>query len=303
MANKTRINSHSSRIKMSKEELIYQTTIGFILIAILLCCIIPFLYVVGMSLTSEGEMIERNYFVIIPYKPILAAYKYLLFSTGFLGGLKITFFRTILGVVAALALSVPLGYTLAMEGLPFKRAFMIFFITTMIISGGLIPTYMLMTKLHLLNSFWVYVIPGFANTYAILVIKLFVEGIPQDTLDAADLDGANEIQKMIKIAIPLLKPTICALGLFAAVIHWNDWFSTMVYVRNSELYPAQYIIRNLLMQSTSADMMSSISTYAKMTARSMKMASIVVGVLPILCVYPFLQKYFVSGMYTGSVKG
>ncbi len=293
----------SNRIKMSKEELIYQIVISTILILVLICCVIPFLYVVGMSFTSEGEMIDRNYFVIIPRKPIVAAYNYLINYTGFLGGLKISLIRTVLGVIAALALSVPLGYALAQEGLPFKKGFMLFFIVTMIISGGLIPTYMLMNKLHLLNSFWVYIVPGFANTYAILVVKLFVEGIPRDLLESADLDGANEIQKMMKIALPLLKPTICALGLFAAVTHWNDWFNTAVYIRESKLYTAQYIVRNLLNQNTSADMMSSISVYAKMTSRSMKMASVVVGVIPILCVYPFLQKYFVSGMYTGSVKG
>ena len=293
----------ANRIKPSKEERIYQTVISAILVLVLICCIVPFLYVVGMSLTSEGEMLDRNYFVIIPRNPILTAYKYLIYSTGFLGGLKITVFRAILGVIAALVLSVPLGYTLAQEDLPFRKGAMIFFITTMIIGGGLIPNYMLMNKLHLLNTFWVYIIPGFANTYAILVVKLFVEGIPQDLMDSANLDGATEIQKMMHIAIPLLKPTICALGLFAAVTHWNDWFTAAIYVRDSELYPAQYIIRNLLAQTTSADMMSTVSVYVKMTARSMKMASVVVGVIPILCVYPFLQKYFVNGMYTGSTKG
>ncbi|MCR5754122.1 MAG: carbohydrate ABC transporter permease [Acetatifactor sp.] len=297
------MKKEGKKIKLSKEEFIYQVVISTVLVIVLICCVIPFLYVVGMSFTSEGEMIERNYFVIIPKKPILAAYSYLFTSTGFLAGLRVTFVRTVLGVVAALILSVPLGYTLAQENLPFKKSSMLFFIITMILSGGLIPSYMLMNKLHLLNTFWVYIVPGCANTYGILVVKLFVEGIPNDIMESADLDGASEIQKMIRIAIPLLKPTICALGLFAAVIHWNDWFTTMVYVRDAKYYPAQFIVRNLLTQSTSGEMMSNISTYARMTSKSMKMASVVVGVVPILCVYPFLQKYFISGMYTGSVKG
>lgn len=109
---------------------------------------------------------------------------------------------------------------------------------------------------------------------------------------------------MIHIAIPLLKPTLCALGLFAAVGHWNAWMDAMIYnSRNSAVWPAQFVIRNLLQKSNNADIMKNINTYAKMTSESMKMASVILAVLPILCVYPFLQKYFVKGMYTGSVKG
>lgn len=162
------------------------------------------------------------------------------------------------------------------------------------------------TCLRIRTSFpaWVYIVPSLANTYGILVCKLFVEGIPMDIMESAQLDGANERQKMIHIAIPLLKPTLCALGLFAAVAHWNSWMDAMIYnSRNSAVWPAQFVIRNLLQKSNNADIMKNINTYAKMTSESMKMASVILAVLPILCVYPFLQKYFVKGMYTGSVKG
>lgn len=180
---------------------------------------------------------------------------------------------------------------------------MIFFIITMILNGGLIPTYLLYRDLHLLNSFWVYIAPSLANTYGILIVKLFVEGIPMDVMESAELDGATELKKLWYIAIPLLKPTLCSLGLFAAVSHWNSWMDAMIYVKDAGLWPIQYIIRNMLVQGNNADMMTNVSTYAKMTAESMKMASVIVAVLPILCVYPFLQKYFVHGVFTGSVKG
>ena len=196
------------------------------------------------------------------------------------------------------------GYTLANYDFPCRKALMIYLIITMILGGGLIPGYLLMSKLHLLNTFWVYIVPAFGNPYGVLVVKMFVEGLPQDVMDSAELDGASELQKLSYIALPLLKPTLCALGLFAAVAHWNDWFSTMLYVRDSNLYPAQYIIRNLLTQTAQTDISNNlVSTYVKMTPQSLKMASVVVAVLPILCVYPFLQKYFIYGMYTGSVKG
>ena len=293
----------STKIKMSAEEKIYQGVIAaFVSFAVLLC-LIPFLYVVGMSFTSEGEMIAKNYFVIFPEKPILSAYKYIFENANFFSGMKITILRTLLGVGTALILTLPVGYILAIRKLPGKNGIMIFFIITMILNGGLIPTYLLYRDLHLLNSFWVYIVPSLANTFGILVVKLFVEGIPTDVMESADLDGASELQKLWYIGMPLLKPTICALGLFAAVTHWNSWMDAMIYVKDANLWPIQYVIRNLLTQGNNADLMSNISTYAKMTSESMKMASVIVAVLPILCVYPFLQKYFVHGMFTGSVKG
>lgn len=293
----------STKIKMFAEEKIYQGVIAaFVGLAVLLC-LIPFLYVVGMSFTSEGEMIAKNYFVIFPEKPILSAYKYIFENANFFSGMKITILRTLLGVGTALILTLPVGYILAIRKLPGKNGIMIFFIITMILNGGLIPTYLLYRDLHLLNSFWVYIVPSLANTFGILVVKLFVEGIPTDVMESADLDGASELQKLWYIGMPLLKPTICALGLFAAVTHWNSWMDAMIYVKDANLWPIQYVIRNLLTQGNNADLMSNISTYAKMTSESMKMASVIVAVLPILCVYPFLQKYFVHGMFTGSVKG
>lgn len=297
------MSPHINKIKLTKEELIYQVCISLFVLLVVFVCVVPFMYVVGMSLTSEGEMIERNYFVIIPSRPILSAYRYIITQTNFFNGMKITILRTILGVIAALILTVPVGYILAKEDLPFKKGVMLFFIATMIFNGGLIPNFLLMKDLGLLNSFWVYVVPGLANTYGILVVKLFVEGIPDDIIESADLDGATETQKMTFIAIPLLKPTILALGLFAAVTHWNDWFTAMVYVKDPSIYPIQFIIRNLLTQNTSGELMSNVNTFSKMTTQSIKMASVVVAALPILCVYPFLQKYFIHGMYTGSVKG
>lgn len=293
-----------NRIKMSRQEWTYQIVINLIMVLVLVVCIVPLLYVLGMSLSSEEEMMERNYFIIIPRKPVITAYKYILTGTNFLHGMLITVIRTGMGVVVALIFPILLGYTLAKYDFPCRKGLMIYLIITMILSGGLIPSYLLMAQLHLLNTFWVYVVPAFGNVYGVLVVKMFVEGLPQDVMDSADLDGASELQKLGYIAIPLLKPTLCALGLFAAVAHWNDWFSTMLYVRDASLHPAQFIIRNLLMQDSQTDISNRlVSVYVKMTPQSLKMASVVMAVLPILCVYPFLQKYFIYGMYTGSVKG
>ena len=185
-----------NRIKMSRQEWTYQIIINIVMILVLVVCVVPLFYVLGMSLSSEGEMLERNYFIIIPRKPVLSAYRYIITGTNFLHGMLITIVRTLLGVVVALIFPVMLGYTLANYDFPFRKGLMIYLIITMILGGGLIPGYLLMNKLHLLNTFWVYIVPAFGNPYGVLVVKMFVEGLPQDVMDSADLDGASELQKL-----------------------------------------------------------------------------------------------------------
>lgn len=293
-----------NKIKLTKEEKIYQVIIMIVVGLITLCCLFPLLYVIGMSITSEGEMIAKNYFVIIPQHPVFKAYKFIFEQDIFMNSLFISVLRTIFGVIAALLFTVPGGYILAKKDLPGRKWFMLFFIITMILSGGLIPGYLLMSKLKLVNTFWVYIVPAFGGTFNMLIVKIFVENIPNDIIESANIDGATEIQKMIFIAIPLLVPTICALGLFAAVAHWNAWFDTMLYIRDAKLYPVQYLIRDLMVSVTTTDSTTgNLTLMERMTPEGIKMASVVIGVLPILCIYPFLQKYFIYGMYTGSVKG
>lgn len=297
-------NRIRNKIRLTKEEKIYQAIIATIVGIVTLSCLFPLMYVIGMSFTSEGEMIARNYFVIIPRHPVLKAYKFIIEQGTFFNSVFISISRALLGVIAALAFTIPGGYILAKKDLPGRRWIMIFFIITMILSGGLIPGYLLMSQLKLINTFWVYIVPAFGATFNMLIVKIFVEGIPNDIIESAEIDGATELQKMIFIAVPLLVPTICALGLFAAVGHWNSWFDTMLYVRNPKLFPVQYVIRDLMVNVTSTDSTTgNLTLMERMTPEGIKMASVVIGVLPILCVYPFLQKYFIYGMYTGSVKG
>lgn len=293
-----------NRIRMTTGDHVYQVIIYTIVTLVTLACLLPLLYVIGMSFTSEGEMIQRNYFVIIPRQPILSAYKFVIGQRNFWGSMGISVARTVLGVAAMLVFVVPGGYIMAKWDMPGRKYVMMFFITTMLISGGMIPSYLLIRDLGLLNTFWVYVIPAFGNTYNMLIVKIFVENIPGDIVDSADLDGATELQKMLYIAIPLLVPTISALGLFAAVGHWNSWFDAMLYVRKTELQPVQLLIRNLMTTASMSQTQDlSLTIYQKVTPEAMKMACVVVAMLPIMMVYPFLQKYFIFGMYTGSIKG
>ena len=296
-----------NKIKLTHAERLYQTIIIIIVGLVTLSCVFPLIYVIGMSFTGQAEMIEKNYFVIIPENPTLLAYESILRKSNFFSGFMVSVFRVLLGVPAALLLTVPGGYVLANKQMPGRRWFMIYFIITMILGGGTIPSYLLMRDLHLLNTFWVYIVPAFGGAFNMLIVKLFVEGIPTEIVESADLDGATEMQKMLHIAVPLLVPTLCALGLFAAVGHWNSWFDAMLYVRDADLKTVQFVIRELLLssgaQTNTSGVGNDIIITDKVTSEGVKMASVVVALIPILCVYPFLQKYFIYGMYTGSVKG
>ncbi|MBS6164316.1 Inner membrane ABC transporter permease protein ycjP [uncultured Ruminococcus sp.] len=297
-----------NKIKLTHAERTYQTIIIIIVGLVTLTCLFPLLYVIGMSFTGQAEMIEKNYFVIIPERPTILAYQSILQKSNFWSSFLISVSRVLLGVPAALLLTVPGGYVLANKQMPGRRWFMIYFIITMILGGGTIPSYLLMRDLHLLNTFWVYIVPAFGGAFNMLIIKLFVEGIPTEIIESADLDGASEMQKMLHIAVPLLVPTLCALGLFAAVGHWNSWFDAMLYTRDANLKTIQFVIRELLLSSGSVTATNSAGGTTtiivdQVTPEGVKMASVVVALIPILCVYPFLQKYFIYGMYTGSVKG
>ena len=302
------LKKNPNKIKLTHAERTYQTIIIIIVGLVTLTCLFPLLYVIGMSFTGQAEMIEKNYFVIIPERPTILAYQSILQKSNFWSSFLISVFRVLLGVPAALLLTVPGGYVLANKQMPGRRWFMIYFIITMILGGGTIPSYLLMRDLHLLNTFWVYIVPAFGGAFNMLIVKLFVEGIPTEIIESADLDGASEMQKMLHIAVPLLVPTLCALGLFAAVGHWNSWFDAMLYTRDANLKTIQFVIRELLLSSGSVTATNSAGGATtiivdQVTPEGVKMASVVVALIPILCVYPFLQKYFIYGMYTGSVKG
>ena len=178
---------------MTRADIIYQIIIYTLVTLITLSCLVPLLYVVGMSFTSEGEMIQKNYFVIIPEQPTTSAYRYVFNQDNFWNSMLISVARTLLGVMAMLIFVVPGGYIMAKHDMPGNKPIMMFFIITMLIQGGLIPGYMLMKDLGLLNTFWVYIVPAFGGVYNMLIVKIFVENIPGDIVESADLDGATEL--------------------------------------------------------------------------------------------------------------
>ena len=274
-------------------EVRYQIVLIVLMGVISIMCLFPLIYVVGMSLTSDAELVENNYFVIFPTKPIFSAYKFVLTQDLFLNSFFISVARTICSTVLSSLSCLCVGYVLAEKKLPFRREMMIFIIITMLIGGGLIPAYLWYSDLGLLNSFAILTLPAIINVYSTLVIKVFVEGLPKELLESADMDGASSIKKMIYIVFPLTLPALAATSLFVAVGQWNSWFDAMVYItKDKTLYPMALIVRNLLTSGASEGMGGAVNDPSvQSTPTSIKMASVVISMVPILIVYPMYLVY------------
>ncbi|MDR0668824.1 MAG: carbohydrate ABC transporter permease [Treponema sp.] len=213
--------------------------------------------------------------------------------------------RTILGTGSTVFFSMCLGYVLSRKDLPFKKILLLMTLITILFNGGLIPTFLVVNATKIYNTIWALIIPGMVDSWSVLIFRQFFMNTPESIEESARIDGSGEIAIMWVIVVPLSKAVIAALTLFAAVGHWNAWFDAVVYIQNVELKPFQLLMRDLM--TTTFTMASPEATVGvdlsrQITPNGVRMAVTVAGVLPILCIYPFLQKYFTKGVYMGAVK-
>ncbi|WP_405110894.1 carbohydrate ABC transporter permease [Paenibacillus sp. FSL K6-1217] len=288
-------------IHMTIGEKVWQAVVYCILIVVSLLCLLPFLYVVAVSVTPESEVLRRG-IVIIPETFTFLAYKEVFLSHGIGQAYKITLFRTIAGTLLNVFFTVIAAYPLSKKYLPGRSPFLLFIVFTMMFGGGLIPTYLLIRSMGLLNSPWVLIIPQLISAFNLVIIKGFFEQLPAEIEESARVDGASELQSLWRIILPLSLPVLSTISLFYAVGHWNSYFDAIVYINDSNLMPLQVILRNILLNvaTQSADSLANsgaVSTFA------VQMAAVVVTTVPILIVYPFMQKHFTKGVLLGSVKG
>lgn len=287
-------------------ESAYQIFITAVVTLLAITMVFPLIYVVGMSLTSQTELITRNYFVIIPHEPVLVAYKRILSSPPIWRSLEVSFLRSIVGTLLSLLVMLIGAFVLSRKTLPGRKMFLMLVLATILFSGGLIPTYLVIKSLGLMNSFWAMIIPPLVDSFGLLVIKIFIENLPDSLIESVQLDGAGDFQQLIYIVLPLAAPALAAIGMFTVVNHWNSWFDALLYLSGDKnLYPLQMVLRNMMSsESGGNDMMNFIlKDTERMASESIKMATVVVGILPIMMLYPFLQKYFIHGIYMGAVKG
>lgn len=277
-----------------------------------LSMIYPFIYILIYSLNDgKDSMMGALYF--LPRKFTLDNYAEVFDNARIWQAYKITLFRTLLGTFLHVTLCTLMAYALSKKTLP-GRTFITFYIfLPTIFSAGFIPYFITLQKLHLINSFWVYVIPMLFNFMHIVILRTFLQGIPEELEESARIDGYGDFQIFVRIILPLSGPVLATIALFIGVSHWNDWFSGAYYVSNKDIIPVQTLLQEML---TEAEALSSSMQRAAQqggqtvnvniegaTPESLRMALLVITVFPILCIYPFLQRYFVKGVMIGSVKG
>lgn len=288
-------------INLTFGEKVWQATVYFILIVLAVLCLFPFLYVLAVSVTPESEVLRRG-IVIIPESFTFIAYKEVFLSHGIVQAYKITLFRTIVGTALNVFFTIIAAYPLSKKYLPGRSSFLLFIVFTMMFGGGLIPTYLLIRSLGLLDSPWVLIVPHLISAFNLVIIKGFFEQLPAEIEESARVDGASELQSLWKIILPLSMPVIATISLFYAVGHWNSYFDAVVYINDSNLMPLQVILRNILLNVASQNA-DSLANSGTVSTFAVQMAAVVVTTIPILIVYPFMQKHFTKGMLMGSIKG
>ena len=272
-----------------------------IFLVILLMTFYPFLNVLAISLNDSLETI-KNINIIIPNKPTMANYNYVFRDSGLVNAALLSVARTVIGAFISVMATSMLAYTLRRKEFIARRLFTIIFVITMYVGGGIIPDYLLIIQtLGLKNNFLVYLLPGLIWVYNMILIRSYMQGLPDALEEAALLDGANDLQVFFKIIFPICKPVVATVTLFYAVGQWNSFMDTYLYAK--KLPTLQYKLYEIMSQANmQIDTHNTTSNAISITPMSIRMAVTVVATVPILIVYPFVQKYFVGGMTLGSVK-
>ncbi len=263
----------------------------------------PFVYTLSKSLSTMSAVMQDVYF-LYPKELSFAAYKKVFQSSQLYVAYGNTLFRTVVGTSLTVIVTSMYAYPLSRKYMPNRKFFMVVTLFTMIFAGGTIPSYIVTKNLHLLNNRWVYVLPLLVGAYNVIIIRSFFMSIPDSLMESAKIDGASEFTILFKIVLPLSKAVLATVALWVAVGHWNAWFDSMLYIDDKSKQVAQLYLQRIVQQGSMNDLADgTTSDLQNQTADTIKSATIMVTVLPILCVYPFVQKYFVTGVMLGSVKG
>lgn len=276
-----------------------------ILTSIAIACLYPFYFVVIASISDPDELMRHGGLLLKPLGDLtMAGYEMVFKNNLVLSGFGNTFLILFVGLIFNLVLTVLGAYVLSIRELMLRKPLTILVIVTMYFSGGLIPTYLNVKELGMLNSVWSLILPGAITTSNLIIMRSAFMAVPESLSEAARIDGANHIQILSKIMLPLVKATLAVMVLYYAVSHWNAWFNASIYLRTPSKYPLQLVLRNILVESQMGGMMQDIgAARTPQVQQLLKYALIVVSSLPIICIYPFLQRFFQKGVMLGAVKG
>ncbi len=297
-----RKENHYDRNRLSALDVVL-----FVILTLLgLAIILPFYNAIMISFVTEAEYF-RSPFILFPKDPTLEAYRTLLETGSILNGYGNTLYHIAVGLPISMFITFAMGYVLSRPEFPGRKLLYLFVLITMLFSGGMVPSFLLIRSLGLMNTRWSVILSCLLSTYYVVLVTNFIRALPASLLESARLDGASETTILLRIVLPLSKPIIATITLFYAVDKWNEWWNSMLYINRMEMYPLQLILQNIINsyqtaqdnEIASADAINRLQTFSM----GIKMAAIVVTMLPIMLVFPFLQRFFVKGIMIGAVKG
>ena len=277
------------------------------MIILMILTLYPFLYVLFASLSEPLKLYSHTGLLLHPLGFSLKGYSFVMNYRAIWNGYAVTLFLATVGTACTLVASLLFAYVLSKKDSMLHGFFTFTAVFTMYFNGGMVPTYLIVKNVGLLDSVWSLIIPGLISTYYVIILRTALTGVPKEMIESAELDGANEMVTLVRILLPLIMPTIAAISLFIVVGYWNSWTNALLYIQDNKKMPLQMVLRQIVVNN---DVSAAAGTGAsnrsgedQATRMLLKYATIMVSVIPIICVYPFLQKYFTKGVMVGALKG
>lgn len=295
-------------VKKSIGDKMFDVLLYLILASMTFCTLYPFWSQVVISLDGAGvnSTAYSSGIILFPTQLTFDSYKLAFKFDALWMGYWNTIVRTVVGVVLSIFFTAITAYPLAKKDLPFNRTFTSFILFTMLFGGGMIPSYLLIKQLHMLNTIWSLVIPGMIGAFNVLIMRNFFRSIPDELEESARVDGAGYLRIFTQIVLPLSKPVLATIALWVGVGHWNSWFDSMIYISNPDKQVLQIVLRKIIIQNNMADINSVIQhmgTKTEFSGKQLQATVVMFSIIPMLIVYPFIQKYFVKGVMIGAIKG
>jgi putative aldouronate transport system permease protein len=290
-----------TKMKESVGSRIFDVFNVLLMCSLLVVIMIPLIHVLAASFSNASAYVRHEGLLILPEGFSTAAYKAVAQNKNIYTGYANTIFLVVVGTFLNIVFTLIAAYCLSRKNVMWNNILMMGIVFSMYFNGGMIPTYLVVKGVGLKGSLWALIIPGLVSTYNLIIMRTAFVSVPDSLEESAKLDGANYWTILWKIMVPLVKPTIAVICLYYAVAHWNSWFNAMLYIRDRGKYPLQLILREILIQNSTDSMTTGNDDY--MLSETIQYATIVVATLPILCIYPFIQRYFVKGIMIGAVKG
>ncbi|MFS0838295.1 carbohydrate ABC transporter permease [Paenibacillus sp. 1P03SA] len=285
------------KIKASLGSKVFDTLNVVLMLLLVIVMIYPMVYVFSASISNKA-LVASGEVLLFPKQVTLVAYERLVTNPDLWISYWNTIRYTVLHVILTLIVTAAMAYPLSKKWLPGRRTILLLAAFTLLFSGGMIPTFLVVQKLGMLDTVWSIVLPSLVSTWYLFIMRTFFEALPEELEDAATIDGCSSFQVLLRIVLPLSMPVMATIGLFTAVNQWNAFFDALIYLNDRSMYPLQIMLRNILIAGTSVQGEGDLNHL-----ETLKYAMIMIATLPILCVYPFIQKYFVQGSMIGGIKG